>query len=220
MENVVYKSCNKALRERALSQPTQRSRKLIAAKSGVDASNIPVLYTQRLTLRAPTLADLPAACTLWADERVVRFIGAKPRTEAEVWTAIARSFGHWALLGYGFWAIADKATDAYLGEMGYLEAMRNLQPPNDAEWANAPEAGWALAHNAWGQGLASEALAAISQWADRELEASHTLCLIDPEHGASLALARKNGYESLREAKLDGRPTLVLGRLINSSTLA
>lgn len=203
-----------------MSESTNSPQKIFAAGPGVDASNIPVLHTQRLRLRAFSLGDLPAACALWSDEDVVRFIGGKPRTEAEVWTAAARSFGHWALLGYGFWAIADKASDAYLGEIGYLEALRDLQPPHDSHWIDAPEAGWALAQAAWGQGFASEALEAISLWSDQNLAAKHTLCLIDPEHSASQKVAEKNGYQVLRQAKLGGEPTLVLTRSRPSGTLA
>lgn len=203
-----------------MSGDTPGLRKLRAAGSGVDASNIPVLHTQRLQLRAFSLADLPAACTLWADESVVRFIGGKPRTEVEVWTAVARSFGHWALLGYGFWAIADKATNTYLGEIGYLQGLRDLEPPHTNEWIDAPEAGWALAQSAWGQGFASEALEAISRWSDENLVAMNTLCLIDPENSASLRVAEKNGYQPFREARLGGELTAILTRPKQSGTLA
>jgi len=96
----------------------------------VDATQIPALHTERLRLRAFSLEDLPGAFALWADEKVVRFIGAKTRTEADVWAAISRSFGHWALLGFGYWAIADKANNRYLGEIGFLEGLRDLQPPH------------------------------------------------------------------------------------------
>ncbi len=202
-----------------MSEDSPGSRELRGAGPSVDASNIPVLNTQRLQLRAFTLGDLPAACALWADEAVVRFIGGKPRTQAEVWTAVARGFGHWALLGYGFWVIADKATNAYLGEIGYLEALRDLKPPHTGEWIGAPEAGWALSQQAWGQGIASEALEAINLWSDRNLDAKHTLCLIDPDHAASLRVAEKNGYQQFRMAQLGEEPTVVLTRLRQSGTL-
>jgi len=203
-----------------MSRDTASCRTITAAGSGIDASNIPVLETERLRLRPFSLNDLPSACALWADEQVVRFIGATPRTDDQVWSAIARSFGHWALLGYGFWAIADKVTNAYLGEIGYLESLRDLQPPHDAQWQGVPEAGWALNKSVWGQGFASEALTAVNQWSDQYLQAAHTQCLIDPDHSASLNVAKKRGYQLLRQATLSAQPTLILVRPRRSSTLA
>mgnify|MGYP000067350978 CR=1 FL=1 len=184
------------------------------AGSATDASCIPVIETERLRLRAFTLNDLPAACELWADENVVRFIGAHTRSKPEVWTSMARSFGHWALLGYGFWALADKESDVYLGEIGYLEGLRDLHPPHTPDWINIPEAGWALAEHAWGHGFATEALQAVCNWSDQNLTAEHTQCLIDPDHKASLRVAANNGYKPLREAGFgaDREPTVVLTR--------
>lgn len=203
-----------------MSKHTPNPLPLTASGPGVDATQIPALHTERLRLRAFSLEDLPGAFTLWADEKVVRFIGAKTRTEADVWAAISRSFGHWALLGFGYWAIADKASNRYLGEIGFLEGLRNLQPPHETQWEGLPEAGWALAQNAWGQGLATEALTAVCQWADQNLEATHTQCLIDPKHGASLKVAHKNGFTPLRQANLGEHATLVLTRARQSGALA
>lgn len=187
--------------------PTQRNQ-ITAAGPSVDASNIPVLETARLRLRAFELTDHPSACALWADPEVVEFIGGAKRSEADVWTAMARSFGHWALLGYGFWAIADRTTNRYLGEIGYLEGLRDISPTH----TGTPEAGWALAQHCWGQGFASEALTAINLWSDRALETADTLCIIDPAHDASLRVAQKCGYQPLRTAKLAGSPIEVLSR--------
>lgn len=187
--------------------PNQSSQ-LKAASPSVDASKIPVLETERLRLRAFELTDLPSACALWADAEVVKFIGGATRKEAEVWTAIARSFGHWALLGYGFWAIADKETNRYLGEIGYLDGLRNISPTH----TGIPEAGWALARNSWGQGFASEALRAINLWSDEVLASAETLCIIDPQHTISMRVAEKCGYKKLRTASLEGSPIEVLSR--------
>ena len=75
-------------------------------------------------------------------------------------------------------------------------------------------AGWALAEHAWGKGIATEALQAISAWSDQNLATEHTQCLIDPSHKASLQVAAKTGYTTLREAGFGAQrePTIVLTR--------
>lgn len=142
---------------------------------------------------------------MWSDPEVVEFIGGKPRTEAQVWAASARSFGHWALLGYGYWVLADKQTDVYLGEVGLLEGLREITPG----YTGTPEAGWAISRANWGKGYASEALALMLQWADHHLHSDRTVCLIDLPNLASQQVAKKNGYRQITETIYDSNPTLI-----------
>lgn len=184
-----------------------------AAGKPVDASQIPVLTSARLRLRAFRLDDLPAAVAMWSDPEVVKFIGGTARTEAQVWTASMRSFGYWAVLGYGFWVMADKQTDRYLGELGFLEGLREVSPG----YVGTPEAGWAISQDNWGMGYASEGLALILQWADQNLHSERTVCLIDLPNLASQRVAQKNGYRQLTEAIYDGGPVNIFQRAANSS---
>lgn len=174
------------------------------AGPGTDASQIPALETQRLRLRAFELRDLPAACAMWASPEVVRFVGGRARSESEVWSAFSRSYGHWALLGYGYLAILDRRTGEYFGQIGFLEKLRDVSPSH----VGTPEVGWALAPGAWGKGIASEALMAVLAWSDEALEADRTVCLIDPENAASLRVARKCGYQHEASVRLGPSPSL------------
>ncbi len=161
------------------------------AGPAIDASQIPVLETPRLRLRAFELRDLAAACAMWASPEVAHFIGGQTRSDAEVWSAISRTYGHWALLGYGYLAIEDRATGTYLGQVGFLEKLRDVSPSH----VGTPEAGWALAPEAWGKGIASEALSALLTWSDRALDAERTVCLIDPGNLPSIRVAQKCEYQ-------------------------
>ena len=66
-----------------------------------------------------------------------------------------RYVGHWALLGYGYWAVRDKLSGEYLGSIGFSNFLRDITPALDA-----PEMGWTLVSSAHGKGYATEALRA------------------------------------------------------------
>ena len=100
---------------------------------------IPVLETERLKLRGHRLDDFPACAAMWADPAVTRHIGGKPLSNEESWTKFLRYFGHWALLGFGYWVVEEKATGNFAGEVGFADYKRNIDPP-----LNSPEMGWVL----------------------------------------------------------------------------
>ena len=107
---------------------------------------IPILETERMRLRPHRLQDLDACVAMWADPIVTRHIGGKPFTREETWSKIMRYAGHWALMGFGYWAAEDKATGAYLGEGGFAEFRRDVRPSIEG----MPEVGWALVPSAHG----------------------------------------------------------------------
>lgn len=156
----------------------------------IAATAIPLLHSERLTLRAHQLTDLDPASAMWGNPNVVRHIGGAPRSRAEVWTTIQRSFGCWHLLGFGFWVITDRTTGEFFGEIGFLEGLRDITPSH----IGTPEAGWCLTETAWGKGYASEALALVVAWADEQLSSQETICIIDTDNLASARVANKNGY--------------------------
>src|SRR5690349_12516245 len=88
----------------------------------------PLVETQRLRLRAHRVDDLPFCTAMWADPVVTRFIGGKPFTREEVWARMMRYTGMWALVGHGFWAIEEKTSGQLVGEVGVMEARRDIQP--------------------------------------------------------------------------------------------
>ena len=75
----------------------------------------PTIETERLTLRPHRLDDFDAYAVMWADSVVTRFIGGRPRTREESWIRFLRHPGMWSMIGYGFWAVEDKASDQFIG---------------------------------------------------------------------------------------------------------
>ncbi|MBZ9996862.1 GNAT family N-acetyltransferase [Mesorhizobium sp. BH1-1-4] len=169
----------------------------------------PVIETPRTILRAHRLGDFDAYVTMWADPVVTRFIGGKPRTREESWMRFLRHAGLWSLLGYGFWAIEEKATGRFVGEAGFHDLKRDIEPSIEG----TPEAGWALAPSVHGTGLATEVVGRVLAWGEETFGRSRTVCIIDPENAASLNVATKCGYREVVRTLYHDAPMILLERL-------
>jgi len=77
----------------------------------------PVLESARLKLRAHGLDDFARCAAMWADPVVARYIGGKPLSEEEAWTKLLRYAGHWSVMGFGYWAVEEKETSRFIGEL-------------------------------------------------------------------------------------------------------
>ena len=171
---------------------------------------IPTLETDRLILRPHRREDFDSCAALWANQDVVRYIGGKPFTREEVWARLLRYAGHWQWLGFGFWALEEKATGTFAGELGFAEFMRDLEPSIEG----TPEVGWVLAPHAHGKGYATEAVRTVLAWGDVRFSGGRTVCLIDPENAASIRVAQKCGYTTAGRVNYKNHPTLLWERLL------
>lgn len=167
---------------------------------------IPTLETDRLMLRGHTTQDIEASAAMWADPEVVRLISGQPSTEAQSWSRVLTYAGLWHHLGYGYWAVFDKSTGVFRGEVGFADFKRGIDE------GGAPEIGWAFRTDAQGQGYAIEAVNRILEWADESLDSAETFCIFDPAHSRSLKLAEKVGYSFRSEGQKDNKKVLVMSR--------
>jgi RimJ/RimL family protein N-acetyltransferase len=156
----------------------------------------PTLTTERLTLRALTMADWEPYAAMWEDPRVVEYIGGAPRPRDVAWPKFGQAAGMWALVGYGNWAVIDRADGVFLGVAGLSDFKRGI-----AELDGAPEAGWAFTAASWGRGIASETIVAVTGWADAA-GIAETRCMIDHGNLASARVAERCGYAAF--AEIDG----------------
>ena len=145
---------------------------------------------------------------MWADPVVTRHIGGKPSTREESWSRLLRYGGLWPLLGFGYWVIEEKSSGRFAGEAGFADFKRALEP----SFGDAPEAGWALAAWAQGKGFATEAVLAAVAWADANLSAPRTVCMINPGNMASISVAQKCGYREFARATFRDQPTVLFER--------
>ncbi|MDG4647443.1 GNAT family N-acetyltransferase [Roseibacterium sp. SDUM158017] len=168
----------------------------------------PVITTRRLCLRGHDVGDLPAMAAMWSDPLVVRHIGGQPSDRARTEARLGRYLAMWPGHGHGYWALEDRETADFLGEIGFARFGRGLGPDFD-DW---PEAGWVLARGAQGRGLASEALSAVLDWADGTLPARRTVCMIAPGNAASLRLAARFGFAAFDERAHPGGRVRLMAR--------
>ncbi|HJV40500.1 GNAT family N-acetyltransferase [Caulobacter sp.] len=168
----------------------------------------PTLATPRLTLTPPTLADFEDSRAMWADPVVVRHVGRRPFTEEESWTRLMRARGLWEMLGFGYWAVRETSTGRYVGEVGFGDLRRELEP----SLYGLPEMGWVLAAWSHGQGFGTEAVRAGLSWIDETLAPEVVPSIIDVENAASIALAIKVGFRLKTHATYRGAPILVMER--------
>ena len=52
--------------------------------------------------------DFAHTSALWGDASVVRYMGGKPLSVEECWARFLRYFGHWSLLGFGYWVVEEE----------------------------------------------------------------------------------------------------------------
>ena len=168
------------------------------------------IETERLILRLHRPEDLPASAAMWADPVVVRHIGGRPFTAEEVWSRLLRYAGLWAILGFGYWAVEDKAGGDFAGEVGFADFRRDLTPSFDG----APELGWVLASRFHGKGYATEAVKAAVTWGETHLKSRRTVCIIDPGNTASIRVATKCGFKENGLSIYKGEPVSVYQRCL------
>jgi RimJ/RimL family protein N-acetyltransferase len=147
------------------------------------ALHIPRLETERLILRAPSVADLDAEAEFFASD-AAKYVGGPLRRD-ETWRSIAMLLGHWAIRGFGFWGVEEKETGIYVGRVG-------LWFPEG--WPE-PEVGWTLMTYATGKGYATEAALAARTHAYDILGWETAISLIDPDNDASKAVAKRLGAQ-------------------------
>ncbi|WP_420140410.1 GNAT family N-acetyltransferase [Sphingomonas sp.] len=164
-----------------------------------------VLETERLRLRPHRIADHAARCAITADTETMRFVGGQPQSAEENWARLLRYAGHWALFGYGLFAVEEKESGRLAGEIGLMHFRRGLGEDFDP----APEAAWILARWAEGRGYAGEAIRAAMAWHEAQFGAARQVCIIAPENASSLRLAERLGFRVFREGSYHGNTVLL-----------
>jgi len=143
---------------------------------------IPTLQTERLTLRAPEMADGDIFAAFLKTDRS-RYVGGP----GDDYRTSTRAFGHmvglWVMRGYSslVWTLKDGTVIGHGG------------PWYPATWPE-PEFGWVLYNEAYeGKGYATEAMTALRDWTWKHVGLKTCVAYIEPENTASAALAKSLG---------------------------
>ena len=170
--------------------------------------NIPTLTTARLTLRAPTQDDFPAFAAFYASDRAKHVGG--PATPEQSWRMLAGELGHWALRGYGRWAVDVTETGAFAGIIGLW---------NPEGWPE-PEIGWDLMNGHEGKGFATEAAMASLQYAYDTLGWTTAISLVAPPNDPSRRVAQRMGAKKEGMFDHERHGTLEIWRHLSPDDLA
>ena len=141
---------------------------------------------------------------------MTRFIGGQPFSREQAWVRFLRHAGMWHAMGFGFWAVAERAHDRLIGEAGFHDLKRELTPSLEGTM----EAGWALTPDTHGKGIATEVVGAIIDWADANRPGARITCIIDPDNAASIRVAGKHGFRQFDRAFYHGKPVVLFERTI------
>jgi RimJ/RimL family protein N-acetyltransferase len=159
------------------------------------------VQTERLILRPHCLADFATYATYRADPELMRFFRSGPINEEDAWSKFNGIFGHWELMGYGNWAIEERASGAYIGNLGFTDKKRIASHPA----SGAPEMGWLLCASAHGKGYATEAINAALGWGrDHFGQGARVVCVIDTDNAASQRVAARVDFKQFANID-DGR---------------
>jgi RimJ/RimL family protein N-acetyltransferase len=165
--------------------------------------------TKRLLFHRHVLEDFDECAAMWADPLVVRHISGKPSTREESWSRVMRYAGHWRLLGFGYWAVREKDTGRFVGDVGLSDFRREITPSLEG----LPEAGWVLASWAQGRGFATEAVRAVLAFHELQFDTPRTVCMISPENTPSLRVAEKCGYKEFAHTLYKGDAVILFERV-------
>lgn len=146
--------------------------------------------TARLVLTRPVADDLDGFAALLAEPRVGRWLGG-PASRERVTAMLERHIAHWTALGFGLWTARDRETNAVVGRGGLSVQI--------AGGAGGVEAGWTIAADRWGEGLATELGAAAITVAERDLRLTELISLTMPDNAASRRVMEKLGFAYERD---------------------
>ena len=162
---------------------------------------IPTLRTQRLTLRAPTMADFPAYAAFVTGPRT-EFMGG-PHDAPMAWNWFCNDVAQWSLLNLG--ALIVWHGDRAIGQVAICHG------PNFPE----PELGWFLYDPAdQGHGYMTEAATALRDWGFGPRGLPTMVSYINAANASSARLAQRLGAELDPKAATPGGMTTDVWRLL------
>jgi RimJ/RimL family protein N-acetyltransferase len=157
------------------------------------------LYTDRLCLRVPAPRDAEALYDLFSDAEVMQALGKEPVLAVEDVQAMIEGgmIGGWRTDGLGPFVLETTGSDRHVvGQAGLMIFDTRTWTPSTFRQAGShaqPELGWALIQAHWGHGYATEAVAAIRNWARDCRCIDGLVSLISPDNIRSQHVAERLG---------------------------
>jgi RimJ/RimL family protein N-acetyltransferase len=143
-----------------------------------------ILETERLFLRPHVLEDVKALEAILGDPVAMEFYPAVLDRRG-VEQQIARDMERYRSDGFSKWAMVLKTTGQVIGSCGPVR--------QEVEGKYEIEVGYNVLRSMWGQGLATEAARACTEYAFRKLGVERVISMIRPDNVRSRRVAEKNG---------------------------
>ncbi len=159
------------------------------------------LETDRLIIRNWRADDWRLIRPMSLDAEVMQYIGHyQPWSEDETRQFVSNRISDFEQYGWTMWPLVLKEMDEFVGYCGFLRRMYG-------EYVEEIEIGYALAKDAWGKGLATEAGSRILQYGFESLGFERVIASARPENARSIRVMEKMGMHSIGLSLNDkGRP--------------
>ncbi|MCG8435967.1 MAG: GNAT family N-acetyltransferase [Gammaproteobacteria bacterium] len=140
------------------------------------------LETERLLLRQWRAEDFEIYAGYYADKTLAKYVGGKSSRE-QAWRRMASLIGHWALRGYGYWAVEEKHSGKFVGCVGlwFSDGWPEL------------ELGYWIMPDMQGKGYATEAGGKSRDYAYDIVGAKTLVSYIHPDNEPSKRVAERLG---------------------------
>jgi RimJ/RimL family protein N-acetyltransferase len=178
-----------AVRPGSLPYRTLRARTGCSLVANLACVRIPV--TPRLILREMTDADLDDIAALLGDEHVMRYYP-RPKTRSEARDWIARNQRRYREDGFGLWIMNLRGDGEFVGDCGLT-----IQ---HVDGADELEVGYHAKPGMQGRGYATEAAAAVRDFARDVLGAQRLIAIINPLNVPSQRVAANIGLRPEKRA--------------------
>lgn len=147
-----------------------------------DADGCPVLVTERLRLRRPSLSDIAASYRFWSSDRSILMGG--PWSMEKLQEETQGLLDQWEKHGFSLFTVTRHGVDEGIGGIG----------PFFPDTHPEPELGWSLWHaEDEGQGLALEAATAARDWFFASSDHRTAVSYTDPDNHRSHRLCEHLG---------------------------
>jgi RimJ/RimL family protein N-acetyltransferase len=158
-----------------------------------------IIKTERLNLRAWTLADVNPLVKLFAEPEVAQYVNdGKPVTGEQALRFITKYMRIQEERGWCRWALE------LAEEPGELAGFCGV----GCTFAPEIELGWTLRRDLWGQGLATEAAAGALDYCFYTVGFKEIISAIDGENARSIAVAKRLGMTQIGTIDHDGEQLL------------
>ncbi|MCE0555661.1 MULTISPECIES: GNAT family N-acetyltransferase [unclassified Motilimonas] len=160
-----------------------------------------IAETERLILRFFEPEDVDVIYKIMSNRQVMKFSISGPLNRKQANTFLDSILDTYASKGFSLWAVHSKADERVIGFCGHF--FHRLEGKDEIELV------YRLLPDYWGQGLASEAARAATDYAFNQLGLDRLISFIADNNEASKRVAESSGFKLERETHFYDKPVLV-----------